>query len=59
MRRRARAASLSKKRSIVIGGRKTSTHLEDAFWHSFKNVAQYERLSISRLITRIDADRAA
>jgi predicted DNA-binding ribbon-helix-helix protein len=49
--------SLSRKRSFSIGQRRTSTGLEDAFWHSLKVIAAHEGVSVSRLIAQIDAQR--
>lgn len=45
------------KRSVVIGKRKTSLSLEDAFWLSLKEIAAEERVSIAMLVNRIEADR--
>ena len=43
------------KRSIVIGGRKTSISLEDAFWQSFKEIADQRQLTLSELAGEIQA----
>ena len=32
------------KRSIVIGGHKTSVSLEDAFWSGLKDIAHVQRI---------------
>jgi predicted DNA-binding ribbon-helix-helix protein len=45
------------KRSIVIGGHKTSVSLEDEFWKSLKDIAGARHMSLSELIGKIDADR--
>jgi predicted DNA-binding ribbon-helix-helix protein len=45
------------KRSIVVGGHKTSVSLEDAFWKRLKEIAGRRHLSVSDLIGRIDSDR--
>ena len=45
------------KRSIVIGGHKTSIGLEDAFWHSLKKIAAQEGTPVSQLVNRIDKGR--
>lgn len=45
------------KRSLVVGGRKTSVGLEAAFWLSFKDIAAREGVSVSALATRIDTHR--
>src|SRR5262249_4167071 len=45
------------KRSIVIGGHKTSVSLEDAFWTGLKHVARVQRVTLSELISKIDSTR--
>jgi predicted DNA-binding ribbon-helix-helix protein len=45
------------KRSIVIGGHKTSVSLEDAFWTGLKDIAVSRRTTISDLIATIDSRR--
>ena len=45
------------KRSIVIGGHKTSVSLEDAFWSDLKNIAQTKQETLARLVERIDETR--
>lgn len=45
------------KRSIVIGGHKTSVSLEDAFWTSLKDIASGRGLTLSELVAGIDTDR--
>lgn len=45
------------KRSIVIGGRKTSVSLEDGFWHSLKEIALCQRITLSNLVAEIDHSR--
>jgi len=45
------------KRSVIIGGHKTSVSLEDAFWHDLKKIAEVRQLTLSELIGRIDASR--
>jgi predicted DNA-binding ribbon-helix-helix protein len=57
MTRRRKLASQNVKRSVVVGGRKTSIGLEDAFWHSLKEVAAQEGVPVSQLVSRIDTDR--
>jgi predicted DNA-binding ribbon-helix-helix protein len=49
--------SLIIKRSIVIGGRKTSVSLEDAFWKSLRQIAHGRDETLSQLIASIDANR--
>jgi predicted DNA-binding ribbon-helix-helix protein len=43
------------KRSIIIAGRKTNVSLEDAFWHSFTDLADERRVTLSQLATEIRA----
>jgi len=45
------------KRSIVIGGHKTSVSLEDAFWSDLKHIAYTQEASLSELIAKIDETR--
>src|SRR5262249_14655343 len=49
--------SLVVKRSIVIAGHKTSVSLEDAFWTGLKDIAASRHLTLSDMITTIDATR--
>lgn len=49
--------SLVVKRSIVIGGHKTSVSLEDAFWKGLKEIAWRRDLTLSELVSGIDAER--
>ena len=50
-------SQLIKRRSIVIAGRATSVTLEDTFWHSFRDVADERRVTLSQLVTEIRAVR--
>lgn len=45
------------KRSFTIGGHRTSISLEAPFWEALKTAAAQERLTLSNLIARIDAER--
>jgi predicted DNA-binding ribbon-helix-helix protein len=45
------------KRSIVIGGHKTSVSLEDAFWSDLKEIASSQSVTLSELVGAIDATR--
>ena len=45
------------KRSIVIGGHKTSVSLEEAFWTSMKEIAEQRGMGLSKLVTTIDDSR--
>jgi len=49
--------SLVIKRSIVIGGHKTSVSLEDAFWRGLKEIAIGQRTTLSNVVTEIDTQR--
>jgi predicted DNA-binding ribbon-helix-helix protein len=45
------------KRSIVIGGHKTSVSLEDAFWSDLKQIAFSQQATLSQLVAKIDEAR--
>jgi len=45
------------KRSVVIGGHKTSVSLEDAFWTDLKEIAHAQQATLSKLIAEIDQTR--
>ena len=45
------------KRSIVIGGHKTSVSLEDAFWQGLRDIAKGRGETLTCLVGSIDADR--
>ena len=45
------------KRSIVIGGHKTSVSLEDAFWRGLKDIARGQRVTLSNMVGEIDKTR--
>jgi predicted DNA-binding ribbon-helix-helix protein len=45
------------KRSIVVGGRKTSVSLEDAFWGALRDIARKRRVTVSGLVGSIDVRR--
>ena len=47
--------SLIVKRSVVLGGHKTSVSLEDAFWKSLKQIAASGKMTVSELLTAIDS----
>jgi predicted DNA-binding ribbon-helix-helix protein len=49
--------SLVTKRSIVVGGHKTSVSLEDAFWNGLREMADERDMTLSTLVANIDADR--
>jgi len=45
------------KRSVMIDGHKTSVSLEDSFWNGLKEIAHYQRITVSRLLENIDKER--
>ena len=45
------------KRSVVLDGQKTSLTLEDAFWAELKGIARGQKVTVSKLVARIDAAR--
>jgi predicted DNA-binding ribbon-helix-helix protein len=45
------------KRSVIVGGRKTSVNLEDAFWGGLKEIAQAQGTSVAQTVTQIDETR--
>jgi predicted DNA-binding ribbon-helix-helix protein len=45
------------KRSIVVGGHKTSISLEDAFWNELKMIAGERDMTQSELVSSIDLSR--
>jgi predicted DNA-binding ribbon-helix-helix protein len=49
--------SLVIKRSIVVGGHKTSVSLEDDFWLALKEIATRHRATLSDLVGSIDSQR--
>ena len=46
-----------RKRSISIGGHKTSISLENEFWQALGEIALVRDLSISKLVATIDEQR--
>ena len=49
--------SLVVKRSIVVGGHKTSVSLEQAFWNGLKEIASHRKITLSELVGSIDSGR--
>jgi len=49
--------SMITKRSVMVKNHKTSVTLEDDFWQALHEIARLHRVSLSRLISSIDADR--
>ena len=45
------------KRSVEIAGHRTSLTLEAAFWRALKRLAAQDRMSINKLVERIDRNR--
>ena len=45
------------KRSLIVGGHKTSVSLEDVFWEEFRSIARERGISLSQLAGSIDSDR--
>jgi len=45
------------KRSIIVAGHKTSVSLEDAFWKTFKEIADGRHMTLSELAAAIDTAR--
>jgi len=45
------------KRSIVVGGHKTSVSLEEPFWTSMKEISQELSVTLSELVSEIDRNR--
>ena len=45
------------KRSVVLDGHKSSVSLEDAFWMGLKEIACTRVVTLSGLVTSIDAQR--
>jgi predicted DNA-binding ribbon-helix-helix protein len=45
------------KRSIVVGGHKTSVSLEDPFWSAMKDIAALKGKTLSELVGEIDTSR--
>lgn len=45
------------KRSIVIGGHKTSVSLEDPFWNGLRDIAERRNTTLSTMVSDIDTHR--
>jgi predicted DNA-binding ribbon-helix-helix protein len=45
------------KRSIVLGGHKTSVSLEEGFWSSMKEISHERCVTVSELVGAIDRNR--
>jgi predicted DNA-binding ribbon-helix-helix protein len=46
-----------KKRSVSLAGHLTSVSVEDEFWAELKRLAAREGLTVTALLTRLDAER--
>ena len=51
------AKSAVTKRSVVIGGHKTSVSLEEPFWSEVRAIAEADQITVSNLLRRIDRER--
>jgi predicted DNA-binding ribbon-helix-helix protein len=49
--------SLIVKHSVIIRGHKTSVSLEKAFWTALKDIADVRGITMTYLVSSIDADR--
>ncbi|MBP7064412.1 MAG: ribbon-helix-helix domain-containing protein [Ferrovibrio sp.] len=47
-----------KKRSVVVGGHRTSISLERAFWQALRQLATIEGKTINQMVSEIDAARS-
>lgn len=45
------------KRSVTIGGHRTSVSLEDAFWSELRGIARAQGVTAAALVAAIDAAR--
>ncbi len=45
------------KRSVVIGGHKTSVSLEEPFWQAVREITDARDITVSELLRQIDRDR--
>ena len=45
------------KRSLVVGGHKTSVSLEDVFWNALRRIAHDRHIHLSQLVGAIDSER--
>ena len=45
------------KRSVAVGGHRTSISLEDEFWSGLKEIAQAQGATLSQTVTEIDTMR--
>src|SRR4026209_52882 len=45
------------KRSVIVGGQKTSVSLEDPFWNDLKEIAYLQRTTLSQMVEGINSAR--
>jgi predicted DNA-binding ribbon-helix-helix protein len=45
------------KRSVVLGGHKTSVSLEEPFWQCVREITEARAISVSELLRQIDLER--
>ena len=45
------------KRSVVLGGHKTSVSLESEFWQALRDIADRQSVNVSKLVQKIDGNR--
>ena len=45
------------KRSVIVGGHKTSVSLEESFWSGMKDIAGQRGMTLSELVSEIDTNR--
>ena len=50
--------SVVKKRSVMVGNRKTSISLENEFWDALNEIARARDTTMARLLESVAADRA-
>jgi predicted DNA-binding ribbon-helix-helix protein len=48
--------SAIKKRSISVGGRKTSVSLENEFWEALRDIGQSQQMPLSAMLAAIKAE---
>ena len=45
------------KRSVIVGGSRTSISLEEPFWQRLKDIAARRRIPVSAVVREIDLER--
>lgn len=46
-----------KKRSLTIGNHRTSISIEDEFWNELKKLSKHQKISLNKLILKIDNEK--